>query len=118
MGQEVVQPTFSFQRCVWRAFRPLFWWLAISAILLPWDYHRRHAARTYVLFEVSVEGQPVLDPRGYAATLGQHSVIPGSVVPVGWRTFRVDMPDAEPFGRRVFIWYRTNDLGRADLVWS
>ncbi len=99
------------------AFRPLLIWIGVSVILLAWDFHKKGAARTRIAFEVLVEGQPVRDNRAYTATVGNLRVIPGSIIPIGWRTFHITLPDAEPVQRSLSIWYGPNDIGSVDLEW-
>lgn len=101
-----------------RAFRPLSYWLVISAGLLAWDYHRKHAPLTTVRFTVRVEGQTVGNSSAYSATVGKWRVEPGSVAPIGWRNFKVIMPDAEPFEKRLFIWYGENEVGDVERTLS
>jgi hypothetical protein len=101
-----------------RAFRPLSYWLLISVGLLAWDYHRKHAPRTTLTFQVRIEGQTLSNPSTYSATVSQRRIGPGSVVPIGWRKLRVEMPDATFFERRLFVWYGENQAGEIDLEWN
>lgn len=101
-----------------RAFRPLFYWLLISSGLLAWDYHRQHAPMTTLIFNVRVDGQAILNPSDYSATIGKSRLQSGSVVPVGWRKLRVTAPDTEPVETPLFIQYGENQVGDIDLKWN
>lgn len=101
-----------------RAFRPLSSWLLISVVLLAWDYHRKHASRTTLNFQVRIEGHTVSNPSAYVATVGKSRIGPGSIVPIGWRKLRVEMRDAEPFEQKLFVWYGQNQAADIDLQWS
>jgi len=101
-----------------RAFRPLYYWLLISVGLLAWDYHRKSAPRTTLNFQVRIEGQTISNPSVYSATVGKRRVGPGSVVPIGWRKLRVELPDASPVEKGIFIWYGENLAGEIDLEWN
>lgn len=101
-----------------RAFRPLSCWLLISAGMLAWDYHRTHAPRTTLKFDVRIDGKTVSNPRSYSASVGKSPVESGSVAPIGWRTLQVAMPDAEPVQKSLFIWYGENEAGDVDLNWN
>jgi hypothetical protein len=100
-----------------RAFRPLTYWIIISLALLVWDYHRKHAPLTTLRFHVRIDGKPA-DPSAYSATFGKWRVGPGTVAPLGWRQFRVSMPDAGIFEKRMFVWYGENIVGDVPLEWN
>jgi hypothetical protein len=117
--EEVLSNTHSARgRHIRRAFRPLFLWLAISAGVLAWDYDRKASLRTTLSFTVTVEGKPATGVILYSARVGEKSAQAGGTVPIGWRTLIIELPDAEPFQKSMFIWYGNNDAGTIDLVWS
>ena len=101
-----------------RAFRPLACWLLISLFLLAWDFHTKNVNRTTLNFKVTIEGNPVEHDSDYQATIGKWRVGPGLVAPIGWRTLKVTVPDAEPYEKRLFIWYGTNRTDDIDFQWK
>ncbi|MBI4664391.1 MAG: PEGA domain-containing protein [Verrucomicrobia bacterium] len=101
-----------------RAFRPLSWWIVISAVLLAWEYHRTHALRTTLTFGLTIEGKPVDPGVACSASVNNRAVMSGSVVPIGWRSIRVEAADAEPVQKSLFIWYGENSAGEINLPWS
>ena len=119
MAENSAEPSLDPARVRYsRAFRPLSIWLLISVGLLAWDFHRKHAPLTTITFDVHIDGNTVVSSGAYSATLGTLPIRPGSVTPIGWHTFRVEMPDAEPFQKSIFLWYAENAVGDVDLKWN
>ena len=88
----------------------------LAALIIAGSCHYHYAPRTRLVFEVRMDGQIVKDEFAYGATLGAVPIKSGNVVSVGRHEFRVTMPDAIPFHRRIFVRYGTNDLGQVDLT--
>ena len=101
-----------------RAFRPLLYWLVISAVLLAFDFHRKNAPLTTITFSVFIDREAVRNLGPNSATMGKQLVGPGSVVPVGWRRLRVSRADAGYAEVPLFVWYGSNNAGQIDLKWD
>lgn len=96
-----------------RAFRPFWVTLALSLVLLAWDFNRRHFRETYIDARVTIEGR---EPEGgFVLKLDGIDLRVGEPVGVGWREIEVRAKDTESLLTNVFVWYGGNSLGEIDL---
>ena len=98
----------------WRkAFRPFWWWLPVGVALVVADVHRRLIVKTYVEFEVLLEGKSVTGD--YTASFNGEPVMSGQRAGIGSGRLTVSMKDADPVERTAFVWYGDNNLGSFEL---
>lgn len=97
-----------------KPFRPVWWWLVFSVVLLSWDYHRRHAPLTHVDFRARVEGKEIPLTTRLDGTIRRLDF----VVPLGRHSVTLEAPDVEPWRTNLFVWYGRNDLGDIPLRWQ
>lgn len=97
-----------------RALRPLLVWLVGSIVLAAWYVQRRGAS---VLFTATVDGTAPV-PDEVSMQLDGHRVASGDRARLGRRTLVITGQDIEPFERKFFVSFGTNDLGELKLARS
>jgi hypothetical protein len=106
-------PTSPDERGWVRGLRPIFYWLLLVLLLFGIRTHQRLSEQTYLLFTVSMRGQPFFSEA--STKLDRQPFSSGQRVAIGWRTFVVTHPKGETFSSNLFIWYGEHNLGKIDL---
>lgn len=97
------------------AFRPLFWWIAVSALLLAYDFHRINAPKTIITASVTVDGRPLKSgERFFVSVDGEDSSL-SKPVAIGKRRVKIGMKDTTVFEEDVDVWYGENNIGSVSL---
>jgi hypothetical protein len=97
------------------AFRPLFWWIAVSLLLLAYDYHRINAPKTFIRAVVTVDGRPLESREPYFVSVDGKNVSLKNPVAVGKRRVSIGMQDTTVYEEDVDVWYGENNLGSVNL---
>lgn len=97
------------------AFRPLFWWVPISLLLLAYDFHRINAPRTIITASVTVDGRRLESREQVFVSIDGERVSLGKPVPVGKRRLKIEAKDATAYEEDVDVWYGANNIGSIDL---
>ena len=111
--ENIVVPPESRSRYWRRVLRPLLWWLLYMIFLFAIRTHERLSEETRILYTATLPGRGVLSDT--VATVGKRRVESGDIIPLGWHTFAVTHPQAEPFTTNLFIWYGSHNFGEIHL---
>jgi len=105
---KVRQPSY------FKIFGPVLLWLLIGALLLALHYHTKYFRQTTVIFHALIDGKLPSVP--YSITVNGRLYVPGDHVIPGWRTIHIIGEAVQPFRKRLWVWYGTNDLGEVNLT--
>jgi tetratricopeptide (TPR) repeat protein len=96
-----------------RGLRPLLWWFLFVLVLYGIRKHQEWIERTRLSFSVTLEGKPLAFE--VSSTLDSRPVMNRQRVSLGFHTFTVTHPKAEPYSTNLFVWYGENNLGEITL---
>ena len=97
------------------AFRPLFWWMAVSVLLLAYDFHRINAPRTTISASVTIDGRSLESGERFFVSIDGESVSLANPVAIGKRRINIGMKDATVYEEDVDVWYGENNIGSVSL---
>src|SRR5688572_644645 len=92
-----------------RAARPLVWWLFLVIFLYVHKTHERLMARTRLVFDVSLEGQPA--HADASATLDGIRIYQGQNISLGSHSFVLLHPKGTSYTTNFFAWYGETHFG-------
>jgi len=93
---------------------PLLLWVLSGALLLALHYHNKYFRQTTVVFRILVNGKPFTLPHSVLINGTPHTS--GDRVRLGRKTLEIGGDAVEPFRKKFFVWYGTNDLGVINLA--